>query len=100
MSASKAKKSSSSEEKETITIEADMLEVLIASLGPNLFNMSLYKKMVHFTTSGRTISSFEHFFRDRKKKAIAMLAKDPGNNNVSQVIGGTLEIQSLIFIFS
>ena len=96
MSASKTKKAASSEEKDTITVEADMIEVLIASLGPSNFNMSLYKKMVHFTSSGRTISSFEHFFRDRKKKAIAMLAANPGINNVSRSICyrcGSLERQ-------
>ncbi|CAF9908367.1 MAG: hypothetical protein HETSPECPRED_008058 [Heterodermia speciosa] len=75
MSASKSKKAAP--EKDTITVEADFFEALLAAVGPDKFNMAAYKKMAHFSATGRTVSSFEHFFRDRKKKAIAMLAAEP-----------------------
>ena len=78
MSASKVKKVSP-EEHDTITVEAEFFEILVAAVGPNVFNMGAYKKMAQFSTTGRTVSSFEHFFRDRKKKATAMLAADSGN---------------------
>ena len=84
MSASKAKKTAP--EKDTITVEADFFEALLAAVGPDKFNMAAYKKMAHFSTTGRTVSSFEHFFRDRKKKAIAMLAAEP-EDTVSPIIG-------------
>ena len=80
MSASKAKP-----DKDTVTVEADFFEALMAAIGPNHFNMSSYKKMAEYITSGRTVNSLEHFFRDRKKKAFALLAAEAGND-VSQPI--------------
>ena len=92
MSASKASKKASPEEQANISIEAEFFEIVVAAVGPNVFNMSAYKKMAQFSTTGRTVSSFEHFFRDRKKRAVAMLAADP--SNVSFRLLKTLEFKS------
>ncbi|KAL8795544.1 MAG: hypothetical protein Q9195_001965 [Heterodermia aff. obscurata] len=76
---------SKTKEREPVTVEPDFFEVLMAAVGPESFNMAAYKKMAHFTSGTRTVSSFEHFFRNYKKKAYAMLAAEAKNNDDNQL---------------
>ena len=87
-------------EEEQISIDANLIPLLLAAMGPESFNMvsgpfpfprhdgipltiesaqPLFKKMAAMNPGGRSFNSYEHWFRTQKEKAREILAGLPGD---------------------
>ena len=58
-------------------VDANLVPLLIAALGTGNFGNAVYKKMAQMNPNGRTMSSYEHWFRHQKEKAREILAANP-----------------------
>ena len=75
--------SSTKATKETKLVLEDELTLLIAAIGPDNINFTVFKKMVALNPTGRNEKSYWGFFKGYKDKAKELLAANPGVENVS-----------------
>ena len=81
---------------ETTTVPSNLIPLLIAALGPNSFNMASYKKMADMDVFGRTVNSYEHWFRVQKEKARVLLKEHDGDEGKGE---GVSSLTLFLYIY-